>query len=598
MSETDDPRGQAQQWGRGGSAWQRPGGQPPDPLPDPSAAPPLPPELAGSPYAGGPQHGIRASGLPPLPPEPPPDPEPPTPPIPPVPPVPVPPVPGPIDPGGLGPPHSSAPRPSIPYPDPVPADAPDPSGLGPPHSASTGGDAPEPSGLGPPHSASTSGDAPAPAGLGPPHLLGDAPTPEGEPGVDTLTASAPPPAVPPWLRTTDPTAPPGSPGRVSDAPPGMPTPPPTWAPPAPPLPPTAPAATTTTPPPRLFGEQMATGVLLTLAGGSVAAGSILALIATGSMSFTTKALVSGGAAAVLLAAAVVLRLVRGSEDLRGMFAVVGIAFAVTCVAFAYDPAGATDHDNFVKYALGAGVVSVLGWFTCIAVPSAVAGFLAALALPSAVAVGVFLSLESPTQVQLYVSSLGTGLVLAVILPRFAVLRPHPTGLGWALAGAVVAVTGGAIQLITRGDATAVACGATAAAGLLLLAQRHRHLPAALGALAGFAALEAELVNRYITDNADSAATPPMHALIAVAAAGGLLIVLVAAGVLLSARGRLRLRWPVAAIRPAEILLAASLALALVSLVTGPGDVPFNPPQLSTTTALTHAAQPHAPLALR
>lgn len=330
---------------------------------------------------------------------------------------------------------------------------------------------------------------------------------------------------------------------------------------------------------------MATGVLLTLAGGSAAAGGILALQQTEALSFTTKALICGGAAALLLAGAVVLRLVRGSDDLRGTLAVVGIAFATACLAFAYDPAAAGDHDNLVKFAIGAGIVAVLGWFACMVVPSAVAGLLAAIALPSAAGAGIWLGFTAPTHVQVYVTALGVGLVLALLLPRVAMLRPHPTGLGWTLAGAALAVTLPAVELITRGDASAIAAGATAAGGLLLLAQRHRHLPSALGALAGLAVLEGELVSKYLGSAAGSTGLQTTQ-LIAVAATGGVLVLLVAAAVLLSARGRMQPRWSLPLLRPAEVLLLAALALALVSLVTGPGDVPFNPPQLSSGSTAT------------
>jgi hypothetical protein len=41
---------------------------------------------------------------------------------------------------------------------------------------------------------------------------------------------------------------------------------------------------------------------------------------------------------------------------------------------------------------------------------------------------------------------------------------------------------------------------------------------------------------------------------------------------------------------AEVLLAASLVLTVLSLFTGPaGDVPFNPTQLTTGSTATHAA---------
>jgi len=532
MSDIDPLGGQLRQWGRGGASWPPRGETPPDPSPAPSPGPPLPPEpTAGGRYGVG-RVGASASSLPPEPPQPePPVPEPPTPPIP-----PVPPVPEPVE----------------------------------------------------------------------DHSLPPLPDAGGTPDV------ASPPSRPPWLRDAPLGAPPpGSPGRFgletpplppattpaeaeAAAPAAVPPPPPPWAAPPPPAPVAttgAAAAIEADATPRAFGDRMATGVLLTLAAGSAAAGGILALQQTDSLSFTTKALVTGGAAALLLAAAVVLRLVRGSEDLRGALAVIGIAFAAACLAFAYDPANAGDHDNVVKFALGAGIVTVLGWFAAIVVPSAVAGLLASVALPAAVGAGVWLGFESPTHVQVYVAALCVGLLLAVLLPRVAFVRPHPGGLGWALSGAAVAVTLPAIELLSRGDAVAVAAGATAAAGLLLLAQRHRNLVCALGALAGLAALEGELVSRYLgTGGGGSVAT---QQLVGVAVIGGVLVVLIGLGVLLSARGRAWPRWPAPrVVGPAELLLLAALALALVALATGPGDVPFNPPQLSSGSTATYAG-PHA-----
>ena len=393
----------------------------------------------------------------------------------------------------------------------------------------------------------------------------------------------------------DPSEPPVS---EADVEPAAPSPPPAEVPPPPAPPSAAPPAPPVSAPaggtPRIYGERMAVGALLTLAAGSAAAGGILALQQTASFSFTTKALVSGGAAALLLAVAVVLRLVRGSDDLRGALAVTGIAFATACLAFAYDPAGANGHDNLVKFAIGAGIVAVLGWFACIVVPSAVAGLFAAVALPTAAGAGIWLGFAAPTHVQVYVTALGVGLVLAMLLPRFAVLRPHPTGLGWTLGGAALAITLPAVELITRGDAAALAAGATAAGALLLLAQGHRHLPSALGALAGLAALEGELISRYLGSAGSSG--PRTAQLIAVAATGGALVLLVGAAVLLGARGITLPRWPVPIVRPADVLLLAALALALVSLATGPGEVPFNPPQLSAGSTATHLSAPQ-PLAL-
>jgi hypothetical protein len=329
---------------------------------------------------------------------------------------------------------------------------------------------------------------------------------------------------------------------------------------------------------------MAAGVLLALAGGSAAAGGILALWATDAFSFTVKALVCGGVAAVLLAGAVVLRLVRGSEELRGTLAVIGIAFAAACLAFAYDPADVDDHVNTVKFAIGAGIVSVLAWFACIAVPSAVAGLIAAVALPTAAGAGIWLGFTAPTEIEVYVGAFGIGLALAVVLTRVPVLRPHPTGLGWALAGAALVVTLPGMALISREDATGLAAGSCAAVALLLLAQRHRHLPSAVGALAGLGTLEAVLVTRYVGD----ARSPGLQVtqLIAVAAVGGALVLLIAAGVLLVARRRPARRWPVPVVRPAEVLIVAALALAILALFTGPGETPFNPPQLGSSSTTT------------
>jgi hypothetical protein len=336
----------------------------------------------------------------------------------------------------------------------------------------------------------------------------------------------------------------------------------------------APAAETS-PPRRAFGDTLAAGVLLSLAGGSATAGGVLALWQTDVFGFAVKALICGAIAVVLLAAAVVLRLVRGSDDLRGLLAVAGLAFAAASLTFADNPATPSGHDNLVKFALVAGLVTVLGWFASIVVPSAVAGFLAAVALPVAVGAGVWLGLAAPTWVEVYVAALGVGLALAAVLPRVALLRPHPTGLGWALAGASVAVAVSAVALTTRGDSTALAAGGTASAALLLLAHRHRHLPAALGALAGLAALESVLVTRFVVEADPSVQTSRF---VVVAIVGCVLVLLVGAGVLITARGwRLpQNRLPVG---PADVLIVASLALAIVSLFTGPGDVQLTPTPL-------------------
>ena len=335
-----------------------------------------------------------------------------------------------------------------------------------------------------------------------------------------------------------------------------------------------------------FGDTMALGVLLTFAGGSATAGGIFALQQSDQLSFTVKAIICGGIAVVLLAGALALRLVRGSDPLRGTLAVIGIAFAAAGLAFAYDPSGPTDHDNLVKFALDAGLVTVLGWFTAIAVPSAVAGLIAAVGLPVAAGAGVWLGITSPTHVQVYVTALGLGLALAVALPRVRAMRPHARGLGWALAGAAVVVALPAAELITRGDAVAMAAGSTASAALLLIAQRHRNLPAAIGALLGFAALESTLVTTYVGLNDSGPASSTR--LLVIAIAGAVLVGLVAAVTLLTARGRARPRWslPVSA---TELVLVAALALTLVALFTGPGDVPYNPPQLSSGSTATSAA---------
>ena len=400
-------------------------------------------------------------------------------------------------------------------------------------------------------------------------------------------------------------APPGSPGRAAGGYPEPFTPPaaaPTAGSEASLLTPAAvtPAEPTTArasaAPPRRFGEAMATGVLLTLAGGSAAVGGILALYLTEAFEFPVKAGISGGVAVALLVGAVALRLVRNSDDLRGLLAVLGITFAAASMTFAYDPADATDHDNLVKFALVAGVVTLLSWFTAIVVPSAVAGFLAAVALGTAAGLGVFLALESPTRVEVYVAALGVGVALAALLPRITALRPHPLGLGWALAGAALVITVPAVELIARGDATALAAGATASAALLALAARHRHLPAALGALAGLAAVEGFLVTNYVSLSESGGVDTTR--LVVVAIAGGVLIALVAAGVLVTARGRALPRWPLP-VGPADILLAASLALAVVSLFTGPGDTPLriDIPQFSTSSSATHLLPATPQLAL-
>ncbi len=454
-------------------------------------------------------------------------------------------------------------------------------------------------------------------GESPPDPLPEPPSPPQPP----VPVAAQPPALPPWLRSQDTgLPPPGSPGRVdathpapaAPAPePFLPSPPtPTAAGPLLPPPPTTTAAgneqavataasneqagataagnePSVATPPRPFGAAMATGVLLTLAGGSVAAGGILGLWQAEQPGFAVKALISGAVAVVLLVGAVLMRLVRGSEDLRGLLAVVGIAFAAASLTFAYDPADAGDHDNLVKFALVAGVVAVLGWFCSVVVPSAVAGLLAAVALPAAAGAGVWLGVDAPTWVEAYVAALGTGLALAAVLPRVTALRPHATGLGWTLAGAALAVAVPAVALMTRGDAVALAAGATASAALLALAARHRHLPAALGALAGFATLESVLISSFLVQSGGG--DGQASRLVAVAIAGAALLVLVAAAVLLDARGRLPRPSARLAASIADVLLVAALALAVVSIFTGPGEVPVKPTQYITVgSTATHA----------
>ena len=480
-------------------------------------------------------------------------------------------APGALEPHGLGPPHFVA----------------DPHGLGPPHVAR-----PEPEPEGPPPSDEGQPEdyslpplpepppekpplpPPSPAaadphGLGPPHF--EAPDP-GTPAGGY--SAAPPPQLPPWLRN-EPIASPAPatpPAELPAPPPGQPDatvqPPPTTQPPATPQQAKG----------RGFAESLVTGVLLTLAGGSAAAGGILALWLDNPFGFTVNAVICGGVALGLLLAAVLLRLVRGSDDLRGMLAVVGIVFAAAALSFAYDPSTPTDHDNLVKFAMVAGIVAVIGWFAAVVVPSAVAGFLAVIALATGTSAGVWLASDVPTWVQTYTAALGIGVALALVLPRVAMLRPHPLGEGWALAGAAIVIALPAIGIATRSDGTALAAGATAAAGLLLLAQHHRNLPAALGALAGLAALEGELVNNVVDVSAGG--TVPVSRLIVVSVAGAVLIVLVAIGVLLSGRGVRLPRWRLP-VHPADVLLAASLALAVVSIFTGPGEVFLQPTRFVT-----------------
>jgi hypothetical protein len=325
-------------------------------------------------------------------------------------------------------------------------------------------------------------------------------------------------------------------------------------------------------------------------------GGIWALVvAGGDISPTIRAVICGVAAAVLLAGAVLLRLVRGTEDLRGTFAVVGIGFAAACIAFAYNPDQATAQNTLTKFALGAGVVAVLSWFAAVVVPSAVAGLLGVVALGAATGAGVWLGLESPTHVQVFVAALGIGIAVALLLPRIPMLRPHPTGLGWALAGAALVITVPAIELMARQDAVAIAAGACASAALLALAQRYRNLPAALGALAGLAYLELLVVS---TRTGDGNGAVQGTQLIIFVAVGAVLAVLVAAAVVVQQRRRTavanRPRRP-APVGIADLLLVAALALSVLTLFTGPRDIQLSPTQLQPGTTTTSAAPPVAPL---
>jgi hypothetical protein len=343
----------------------------------------------------------------------------------------------------------------------------------------------------------------------------------------------------------------------------------------------APAAAFVVAAPRPFGERMAAHTLLTLAAGSLAGGGIFALQQSATdWSFALRAGICGGVALVLLVGAVVLRLVGGTEDVRGTLAVVGIAFAAAAMSFAYDPSSPTSHDTVVKVVMVAGVVTVLGWFAATVVPSAVAGLLAVVGLATAAGAAVWITVDQPRPVEVFVAAQGAGIAAAVAVLRLRILRPHPTGLGWALAGAAVAIALPALPLMDRGDAISLAGGATASAALLLLAHRHRHVPAAVGAFVGFAFLEVYLIGRYVAGGNGSGA-----ALIAVVGVGAALAVLVGAATVLYARGTVpTLRWPIP-ITPAELFLTASLALTLVSLVTTSTDVPLTPmpPQLAGGT---------------
>jgi hypothetical protein len=337
----------------------------------------------------------------------------------------------------------------------------------------------------------------------------------------------------------------------------------------------------------VFGDRIAAGVLLTLAAGSMIGGGIVALANSGSdLDPTVRTIICGVVAAVLLAGAILLRFVRGTEDLRGTVAVTAIAYAAACLVFAYTPDPADAHNTLVKFALVAGLVTVLSWFAAAAVPSAVAGTIGVVALGVSVGAGIWLLVDQPTVIEVFVAALGIGLAVALVLPRVALLRPHPAGLGWALGGAALVVALPAIGLMARQDPFTMAAGATASAALLAVAQRHRNLPAALGAFAGLAYLEALLVatRTGAAGNSPNGTTQ----LIIVVVVGVALVVLVSVAVVLERRARpwpgLRRPWPVGI---TDLLLLAALALALISLFTGNGNVPLNPNQLSPTQTATH-----------
>ena len=412
---------------------------------------------------------------------------------------------------------------------------------------------------------------------------GAEPTLAGDAAPLTAAAAVPPGAeVPGWSRAQDLPEPPPiePPSAVADAwtthpEPGAPQ--PTWV-------------TGRREHAHVFGDRMAAGVLLTLAAASMLGGGIYALVISGSdVSPTMRAVICGVAAAVLLAGAVLLRLVRGTEDLRGTLAVVGIGFAAACIVFAYNPDPPTDQSTLTKFALGAGVVAVLSWFAAVVVPSAVAGLLGVIALGAATGAGVWLGLESPTHVQVFVAAIGVGIAVALVLPRIALLRPHPAGLGWALAGAAVVITFPAIELMARQDAVALAAGASASAALLAIAQRYRNLPAALGALAGLAYLELLLVSTRTGNDNGSVQTTQLIIFVAV---GAVLAVLVAGAVVVQKRRRSRVTTGPARRMPvglADVLLLAALALSLLALFTGPRDIQLTPTQLQPGTTTTSAA---------
>jgi len=333
--------------------------------------------------------------------------------------------------------------------------------------------------------------------------------------------------------------------------------------------------------PHQFGDRMATGVLLTLAGGSMIGGGVAALLVAGAdISLTVRAAVCGGVALGLLIAAVLLRLVRGTEDLRGTLAVVGIAYAAACIVFAYNPDNPTTHDTLVRATLAAGVIAVLSWFAAIVVPSAVAGTIGVVALGTSVGAGIWLGIDQPTHIEVFVGAIGIGLAAALVLPRVSWLRPHPGGLGWALGGAALVVAVPAVFLMAVQDAVSMAAGATASAALLALAQRHRNLPAALGAFVGLAYLEALLIGNR------SGTSTTTQQIIYVAIGVGLAIVATAAALL---QGRARTTAPRRRSLPlgiTELLLVAALALSVLTLFTANHDVQLSPTQLQPNTATT------------
>ena len=339
--------------------------------------------------------------------------------------------------------------------------------------------------------------------------------------------------------------------------------------------------------PHVFGDRMAAGVLLTLAAASMIGGGIAALAAAapGDLDPTIRTVICGVIAAGLLAGAVLLRFLRGSEDLRGTFAVTGIAYAAACLAFAWQPDVADPHTELVKAAMIAGLVTVLSWFAAAAVPSAVAGMIGVVSLGISAGAGVWLLVDQPTAIEVFVTAMAIGLAVALVTPRVVLLRPHPAGLGWALGGAALVVAFPAAGLMARQDPLTMAAGATASAALLAVAQRHRNLPAALGAFGGLAYLEALLVatRTGAADNSPQGTTQ----LIIIVIVGAVLVALVSVAAVLERRARpwpgLRRPWPVGI---TDLLLLAAIVLAVLSLFTGNSNVPLNPNQLSPTQSTT------------